>query len=95
LKDGALVLGGSEGQLLVGFDESEHSVIVRRRIVAGDVAMYTALGGRAALSELLDQVVAEQFIRWCRLYELQKELGRCTCFLDATRELYWRRQRLG
>jgi hypothetical protein len=59
LEDGALVLGGSEGELLVGFDQREHSVIVGCWIVACDVAMYAALGGRAALSEFLDQLVTK------------------------------------
>lgn len=53
------MLGSSEGELLVGFDQREHSIIVGCRIVACDVAVYATLGGRAALSELLDQFVTK------------------------------------
>ena len=78
------MLRGSKRKLFVGLDEREHGVVVRRWVVACNVAVDTALSHGAALGKLLDQLVVQQLVCWRRLYELQKELRRCTRLFDAT-----------
>lgn len=77
------MLGGCEGELLVGLDEGQHGVVVGRRIVACNVAMDAALGHGATFSKLLDQLVAQQLVGGCRLDELQQELGRAASLLSV------------
>ena len=64
------MLGRSQRELLIGLDEREHGVVVRRRVVAIDITLHASLSRRTALGELLDEFVAQKLIRRGRLYKL-------------------------
>jgi hypothetical protein len=65
LENCALVFRRCKGQLFIGLDKREHSVVVGRRAVTVDVALYASLRRHAALRELLDKVIPKQFVRGC------------------------------
>lgn len=74
MKNGALVFRRSQRQLLIGLDESEHGVVVWRRVVARDVPLDAALGRRAALCKFLDQLIAYELVRRRGLHQLEEQL---------------------
>lgn len=75
LEDGAVVLVEGLLELLVGVDEGLHRVVVRCGVLAGHVPLDGLAGAGAALGELLDEVVGEDFLGGRRGDELFEELG--------------------
>lgn len=76
LQDRALMLRSGERQLLVSLDESEHGIIVWRRVIACNVAVDATLGCGASLRKFLDQLIPQELICRRGLDELQKKLCR-------------------
>lgn len=73
-------------KLLARFDQGEHGLLIRRRVLA----VYKTLNTRVCLSgsfgELLDQLVSNQLVLWCRLDHLDQESRTSSRFLDTCRE---------
>ena len=88
------MFGHGERHLIVGVDQREQGIVVRRRILGADVHLNRSGSRLTAFRKFLDQIVPEQFARRGRLDHLKKQFCRCLGFLYPRGQLMWRRETL-
>jgi hypothetical protein len=91
IEDCALIPAASETELLVGFNESQHGIVIWRRRVAVDVHLHALLRGLATLIEFPHQLVANQLLGRRLLDQLQQDLSRVTRLFNPASKLVRRR----